>query len=77
MVCGFWSIFSWEHFFLGGFRFLETQKKIQASHVQLIQDEAGVWESPAFGLVPCGRKKAHDTPAKIKKCLMKRDHLQL
>lgn len=56
----FWSIFSWKHVFLGGAGdFLESQQKIQASHVQLIQDEAGVWESPAVGHVRLAAGKKH------------------
>lgn len=79
MVCGFWSIFSWKHVFFGGFwRFLESPKKISrllmssSSKMKLVFGKAQLLDL-------CGWRpeKKNDTPAKINKCPLKKDHLQL
>ena len=74
---GFWSIFLGNISFWGGWRFLESQKKLQASHVQLIQDEAGVWQAQLLvGHVRLAGKN-HDTPAKNQEMSPEKwDHLK-
>lgn len=64
-----------QKFLFGGLAIFRNSK-LQASHVQLIQDEAGVWKAQLLDLCHVAGKK-HDTPAKINKCPLKRDHLQL
>lgn len=54
-----------ETFLFGGaWRFLESPKKLQASHVQLIQDEAGVWKAQLLDLCHVAGKKTWYTGRK-------------